>query len=149
MYVSLRADHAVRAVTEIAVASAEGRRMTCAEIASAQEIPLGSLQGILGDLRRATIVIARGRGPRGGYELLRSPTELSIVDVMRAVEGQPGTVHGVDPRRLAYPGPAEPLTKVWAHLYDVIASVVNETTIADLLGQPSSRPLDEDSSNKR
>jgi len=60
------------------------------DIAERQNIPPRFLEQIFQDLRRAGLVSSK-RGPRGGYQLTRSPREISLADVIRALEGQIST----------------------------------------------------------
>jgi Rrf2 family protein len=84
MRVSAKADYALRAVIELA--GAGDRPVKGERIAQAQEIPLKFLENILGDLRHAGIVSSQ-RGAEGGYWLARPSDEITVADVVRAVEG--------------------------------------------------------------
>src|SRR5438034_3436282 len=110
MRVSAKVDYALRAVIELAAAGdgpIKGER-----IAQAQKIPLKFLENILGDLRHAGIIRSQ-RGVDGGYWLARSADEITIADVIRAVEGPIANVRGVGPERVEYAGSAERLREVW------------------------------------
>ena len=91
--VTAKADYAVRAVLELAVDEGlvKGER-----IAHAQGIPLKFLENILIDLRHAGIVHAQ-RGAEGGYRLARDPAEVTLGEVIRAVEGPLASVRGEPP----------------------------------------------------
>src|SRR6478735_5109269 len=107
MRISAKADYAVRATIELAAAG-EGATVKGERLADAQQIPLHFLENILGDLKQAGIVATR-RGPEGGYRLARSPAEVSVADVIRAVEGPLASVRGDGPECLEYTGSAESL----------------------------------------
>src|ERR671936_763195 len=110
MRISARADYAVRAAVELAAA---GEGPTKGEaIAQAQSIPLKFLENILGDLRHSGIVRSQ-RGAEGGYWLARPAAEITVADVIRAVEGPLANVRGVSPERVEYVGSAAPLREVW------------------------------------
>lgn len=79
-----RGDYAVRAVLDLALHVESGRRKN-REIADAMDIPQTYLARILAQLVRAGLVQATA-GQDGGYVLARPPEELSILDVIRAVE---------------------------------------------------------------
>src|SRR5439155_22450303 len=98
-----KADYAVRAAVELA---GSGDLLTAEHMAQAQAIPVNFLENILRDLRRAGIVESR-RGQQGGYVLARPAEEISLADVIRAVEGPLADVRGQAPEALAYPGSAE------------------------------------------
>ena len=77
--------------------------MKVERIATEQRIPRNFLENILLDLRHAELVTSR-RGVEGGYRLARPATEISVADVIRAVEGPLASVRGVRPDELEYPG---------------------------------------------
>ncbi len=86
MRISAKADYAVRAVAELA--KADGDKPVKAErVASAQGIPLNFLENILGELRHAGIVRSQ-RGAEGGFRLAKPAGEITVADVIRAVEGR-------------------------------------------------------------
>ena len=135
MYVSARTDYAVRAMLVIA-ATAGDDLVKAATLASAQEIPLSFLQGILLDLRRAGLLHSH-RGTEGGYALSRPPHEITIGDVVRATNGALTAVRGLPVQIAAYRGAAVGLGEVWLAVHSAIEDVVDRTTLADLL---ASRP---------
>ena len=79
-----RGDYAVRLA--VALARENGQQATGPELASRTEVPSGFLPQVMGDLVRAGIVANR-RGRRGGYRLGRPASEVSLLDVVEAVEG--------------------------------------------------------------
>jgi Rrf2 family protein len=128
--VSAKADYAVRAAIELA--SADGGVVKGEEVAQAQDIPLHFLENILGELRHARIVESR-RGPEGGYRLARPAGEVTVADVVRAVEGPLATVRGERPESLQYSGSADPLQQVWIAVRANLRAVVETVTLADLV----------------
>jgi Rrf2 family protein len=128
MRTTAKADYAVRAAVELAAA---GEMVTADHVAQAQEVPLNFLENILRDLRRAGIVESR-RGQQGGYALARPAEEISVADVIRAVEGPLANVRGVAPEALEYPGAAERLRDVWVALRANVRAVLEHVTLADL-----------------
>jgi Rrf2 family protein len=129
MRISARADYAVRAAVELAAAG-EGP-MKGEAIAQAQGIPLKFLENILGDLRHAGIVRSQ-RGAEGGYWLARPADQITVADVIRAVEGPLASVRGGPPEEVAYAGAAEPLARVWIAVRASLRSVVERVTLADV-----------------
>jgi Rrf2 family protein len=123
-----KADYAVRAAVELAAA---GDMITADQIAQAQEIPVNFLENILRDLRRAGIVESR-RGQAGGYLLARAADEISIADVIRAVEGPLANVRGISPDALEYQGSSAKLREVWVALRASVRSVLEQVTLADV-----------------
>ncbi|HEY8408760.1 MAG TPA: Rrf2 family transcriptional regulator [Gaiellaceae bacterium] len=128
MRTTAKADYAVRAAVELA---AVGGLVNAEQIAQAQGIPLNFLENILRDLRRAGIVESR-RGQAGGYALARPAEQISVADVIRAVEGPLANVRGQAPETLAYPGAAEKLRDVWVALRANIRAVLEGVTLADV-----------------
>jgi len=130
MRVSAKADYAVRAAIELAAAAGEGP-VKGERIATAQSIPAKFLENILLDLRHAGLVSSQ-RGAEGGYWLARAPGEITVADVIRAVEGPIASVRGVRPDELEYTGSAEPLRDVWLELRTALRGVLEHVTLADL-----------------
>ena len=106
MRTTAKVDYAVRAALELARAHpADGSRpvpVTRHRIAEAQAIPSKFLEHILADLRRGGLV-ASVRGTDGGYWLQRPPENVSMADIIRAVEGPLADVRGERPETLDYP----------------------------------------------
>jgi Rrf2 family protein len=128
--VSAKTDYAVRALLELAVAN--GGPVKGERLAQAQAIPLKFLENILTDLRHAGIVRAQ-RGAEGGYWLARAADEVTLGEVIRAVDGPLASVRGEAPEDLAYDGAAENLRTVWVALRASMRSVVDEITLADVV----------------
>jgi Rrf2 family protein len=131
MRISAKADYAVRAAAELAAVSPEGRPIKGEQLAAAQGIPPKYLENILADLRHAGLVRTR-RGAEGGYALTRAPSEISIADVLRAVEGPLAAVQGTRPEGLHYDGAAARLPEVWVALRANLRAVLERVTLADL-----------------
>jgi Rrf2 family protein len=125
-----KADYAVRAAVELASVGT-GDPVKAEDVADAQSIPLNFLENILAELRRAGIVESR-RGAAGGYLLARPPEEISIADVIRAVEGPLANVRGMSPDALEYQGSAERLRDVWVALRANVRAVLEQVTLADV-----------------
>ena len=132
MRVSAKADYALRACVELASAE-DGVHVKGERIAQAQEVPLKFLENILGDLRQAGLVRSQ-RGVEGGYWLARPAAEITLADVIRAVEGPLANVRGVRPEAIEYAGSAEPLRDVWVAVRASLRAVLEETTLADVAG---------------
>jgi Rrf2 family protein len=129
MRISAKADYAVRASLELAAAGEEpvkGERL-----AEAQEIPLHFLEHILLELKHARLVRTR-RGARGGYWLARPADEITVADVIRAVEGPLANIHESAPEDLHYAGAAERLRDVWVAVRANLRGVLESITLADV-----------------
>jgi Rrf2 family protein len=129
MRVSAKADYAVRAAVELAAAGDDS--LTADVVAQRQQIPVQFLQKILHELRRARLVTSQ-RGPDGGHRLARRPSEITVADVLRAVDGPLAAVRGEPPETLQYAGAAVPLQEVWIALRTNVRAVLEGVTLADL-----------------
>jgi Rrf2 family protein len=129
--ISAKVDYAVRAAIELAAAG-EDDPVKGEVIAAAQDIPLNFLENILGELKHTRIVASR-RGAQGGYWLAKPASEVSLGDIVRAVEGPLATVRGEGPEGLRYKGTAEPLQNVWIAVRANLRTIMDETTLADLV----------------
>jgi Rrf2 family protein len=130
MRISAKADYAVRAMAELA-ASRDGRPMKGDQIAQAQAIPLKFLLNILSELKHARIVRSQ-RGADGGFQLARPAAEITLAEVIRAVEGPLASVHEVRPEEVTYQGAAESLRDVWIAVRANLRAVLEAVTVADL-----------------
>jgi Rrf2 family protein len=130
MRVSAKADYAVRAAAELAAAG-EGP-VKGGVLAEAQDIPLQFLEHILLELKHNGIVRAR-RGAKGGYWLAKPADEVSVADIVRAVEGPIAHVQSTPPEDIEYRGNSEPLQKVWIAVRANLRAVLEEVTLADLV----------------
>jgi Rrf2 family protein len=130
MRVSAKAEYAVRAAAELAAAGKgplKGDR-----IAEAQGIPLKFLENILAELRHAGIVQSQ-RGAEGGYWLAVPPSEVTLADVIRVVDGPLANVRGARPETVEYGGAASHLLEVWIAVRVSLRSVLERVTLADLV----------------
>jgi Rrf2 family protein len=157
MRLSARVDYALRAMAELAAASvpygdaatsvpvgdaeaaaAAGagaqpavRPVTADRLAAVQQIPPKFLESILLQLRRAGVVTAQ-RGPDGGYRLARLATEITLADVIRAIDGPLANGRGHRPEDLGYTGAAEALQEVWIALRASEREILELVSVADV-----------------
>src|SRR5690348_10216529 len=129
MRLSAKADYALRASLELAAAG-DGH-VKAEALARAQSIPLRFLEQILLDLKHAGLVQSQ-RGAEGGYWLAKAPAEISVADVIRAVEGPIANVRGDRPEQVEYAGAAEALREVWIAVRGNLRAVLETVTLADL-----------------
>ncbi|HWD65236.1 MAG TPA: Rrf2 family transcriptional regulator [Solirubrobacteraceae bacterium] len=130
MRISAKADYAVRAAVELA--AADGSKPVKAQrIANAQGIPLNFLENILGELRHAGIVRSH-RGAEGGFTLAKPAAQISVADIIRAVEGPLASVRGAPPEETEYSGASEALPRVWIAVRANLRKVVEHVTVADV-----------------
>ena len=129
MRLSARVDYALRAMAELAAASAP---RTVEQLAAAQRLPGKYLENILGELRRGGLLRSQ-RGPEGGHRLARPTPEISIADVIRALDGELANVRGNRPENLAYTGAAAPLQEVWIALRASERMILEGVTLAHVV----------------
>jgi Rrf2 family protein len=130
MRVTAKADYAVRAAVELAAGNSDAPRKVD-DVAKAQSIPLSFLENILTQLRSAGIVRSQ-RGPEGGYWLAHPAKDVTLADVIRAVEGPLVGVRGQRPEEVSYAGSAESLQQVWVALRANLRKVLERVTVADV-----------------
>jgi Rrf2 family protein len=130
MRVTAKSDYALRALVELALAES-GSPVSAEELGRLQDIPHGFLQAILSDLRRAGIVASR-RGKTGGWTLARDAADLTVADVLRAVDGPLVSVYDVRPEAVEYNERATALQHVWIASRAALRRVMDAVTIADL-----------------
>lgn len=149
MRISARVDYAIRAAAELARASGPAHRPIKGEVlAEAQGISRKFLENIFIDLRRAGIVRSL-RGAEGGYQLARPAEQVTLADIIRAVEGPLANVRDVRPDEVGYEGAAEHLQEVWIAVRASLREVLEAVTLAHLVsgrlpGEVTSRIEDPD-----
>jgi Rrf2 family protein len=129
--VSAKTDYALRAALELAAAPDE-RPVKGERIATAQAIPLRFLENILMQLRHAGLVESR-RGADGGYRLARPPADVTLADVIRAIDGPLAGVSGARPETLDFAGVAAPMRDVWIAVRASLRGVLERVTLADVV----------------
>ena len=130
MDISKKSDYAIRAILELA--STEAPSLTTEQIATSQRIPLHFLENIILDLRRADMLVTQ-RGAGGGCRLAQPPSAITLADIVRAVDGPLLRVQGSRPEAVQFDGVAKPLRDVWIAVRVSIRSVLESTTVADLV----------------
>ena len=101
-------------------------------LARRQTLPRKFLEAILGDLRRAAIVVSH-RGPSGGYTLSRPAAQISLGEIFRAVDGPLAEVRGLRPHETSYDGVAQHLPDVWVAVRAGLRRVLDGTSLDQLL----------------
>jgi Rrf2 family protein len=141
LQVSAKTDYALRAAAELARAADEERGPIKGEwISETQGIPKKFMENILHDLKRAGIVRTR-RGASGGYWLARPAEEISLAEVIRAVEGPLANVRGEWPEEVEYAGAAEALQEVWIAVRANLRAVLESVTLADIADGTLPKPI--------
>jgi Rrf2 family protein len=114
----------------------EGAAAQIKDIAERQGIPPRFLEQIFQDLRRAGLVSSK-RGPRGGYQLSRAARDISIGEIVRAVEGPISLCAGEeDALENGGDGASIQVTEaMFRELSARVESCFNEVTLEDLSDQ--------------
>jgi Rrf2 family protein len=128
---TLKADYAIRALAELAARS-DGAPVKAEELADAQNIPRGFLLGILGQVRNAGLITSQ-RGHDGGFALRRAPKQITLADIIRAVDGPLAMVGDDRPGEVTYKGAATILAEVWVAVRANLRAVLEHVTLADLV----------------
>jgi Rrf2 family protein len=131
MRISAKADYAVRAGIALAAPEQEGP-LKGDRISESQGIPLRFLENILGELRHSGLVQSQ-RGAEGGYWLAKPADEITVAEIIRAVDGPLATVRGERPEDLDYLGAAHKLQDVWVGLRANIREILETVTLADIV----------------
>ncbi|GAA2091080.1 RrF2 family transcriptional regulator [Actinomadura alba] len=129
MRLSARVDYALRAAAELTVAGSHP--VTAVQLAEAQQIPPKFLENILGQLRRSGLIRSQ-RGPDGGYWLARPAEQISLADIIRAIDGPLLGVRGERPEDLGYSGAARSLQEVWIALRASERSILEQVSLAHI-----------------
>lgn len=138
MRVSSKAHYGLRMMTEFAKAWGEGP-LSLGEVARTEHLPLAYLEQLAGQLRRGGLVTST-RGVHGGYGLTRSPEEISVLDVVRCVEGEVAPVECVAHSYVSGSCIREgdcSSRALWKRLKDSIDAVLSQTTLAELVSDSS------------
>ena len=113
MDISAKTDYAIRALLYLAESAGhDGAPVSVDTLAMRQTLPRKFLEAILGDLRRAGIVVSH-RGSSGGYVLARPAAQITLGEVFRVVDGPLAEVRGLRPHETSYEGVAQHLPVVW------------------------------------
>ncbi len=152
MMFSTKAEYGIRVMVELARQAGE-QPIPLAEIAERGGLPLAYLEHLVARLRKADLVASR-RGSRGGYMLARPAAEITMAEVVEALEGSIAPIECISEaadgsivcaRESGRAGtePPGPTKLLWTKVRFSIVSALRETTLADLLrgvSRPGARP---------
>jgi Rrf2 family protein len=130
--ISAKTDYAIRALLYLAESAGDGGTPVSVDtLAVRQTLPRKFLEAILGDLRRAGIVVSH-RGSSGGYVLARPAAQITLGEVFRVVDGPLAEVRGLRPHETSYEGVAQHLPVVWVAVRASLRRVLDGTTLEDV-----------------
>ena len=139
MMFSTKAEYGVRVMVELARRAGEDP-IPLAEIAAHDGLPLAYLEHLVARLRKAGLVDSR-RGSRGGYMLARPAGEITMAEVVKALEGSIAPIECISEAadgsivcsRESNPDHVCPTKLLWTRVRMSIVNTLRETTLADLL----------------
>jgi Rrf2 family transcriptional regulator, cysteine metabolism repressor len=139
MMFSTKAEYGIRVLVELASRDGEAP-VPLAEIAEANTLPLAYLEHLVARLRKAGLVESR-RGARGGYLLARPADDITMAEVVEALEGSIAPIECISAgsdgtircSRESDPDHACPTKLLWTRVRFSIVRTLAETTLADLL----------------
>ena len=131
MKISAKTEYACIAMLELASRQGSGEPVRIRKIAERHAVPPRFLVQILPQLNGAGLVRST-RGAAGGYHMERPPEQVSLGEVMRAIEGSGknnGTATSASPDSPA----VKALSQAWANVEAVQREMLNKITFAELL----------------
>src|SRR5436190_14999617 len=133
MRITHKVDYGVRVMTTIAEMQRQdpSHPVPRAVLAERDALPPGFLVDILGLLRNASLLRSH-RGGDGGWSLARPAEEITVADIIRALDGPLASVRGVRPHELDQQGGREPFISMWIAVRASLRSVLEHVTVADL-----------------
>jgi Rrf2 family transcriptional regulator, cysteine metabolism repressor len=143
MMFSTKAEYGVRVMVELARRAGEAP-IPLAEIAAHDGLPLAYLEHLVARLRKADLVSSR-RGSRGGYMLARPAAEITMAEVVEALEGSIAPIECISEAadgsivcsRESSLDHVCPTKLLWTRVRFSIVSTLRETTLSDLLLSPA------------
>ena len=142
MKLSTRGRYGIHAMYDLAVNYGDGpQSIKC--IAERQNIPEAYLEQLIAMLRRAKLVISN-RGAQGGYRLAREPREITVGDVLRALEGGLNLVDCLEEDDNCGKSCACPSRIVWMKIRDGLNQVVDGITLQDMMDEQKCRAAKEE-----
>jgi Rrf2 family protein len=131
---STRGEYGLRMMMDLARNYGQGPQ-PLSEVAKHEALPATYLEQLVGKLRKAGLVTST-HGVHGGYQLTRSPSQITVGEVMRILEGP------ISPMICATEGKTDPTCEreafcganiVWERVRDSVARALDSLTLADLV----------------
>ena len=142
---STKAEYGVRVMAHLArrshVGDGDAAPISLAAIAEAEGLPLAYLEHLVARLRRASLVESR-RGAHGGYTLARAADDITMAEVVGALEGEIAPIECISADsdgtlvcvRDGQPGHEPCPTKLlWTRVQGSIVRTLTDMTLADLV----------------
>ena len=135
MRVSSRSDYGVRALFDLSLRAGQGP-VHSKEIAARQDIPEAYLHQVLGALSRAGLIRST-RGPLGGHELALQPSQISLYDILTALDG-------VDPKPHPHPDGlrgSDIVHEIWHEMQEQNELLLRSVTLKTLVDRHADRDM--------
>ena len=133
MKATVKSDYACRAVETLAFHHPDVRPMRIEDIAGKGAIPANYLVQILIELKSKGLIQSR-RGKAGGYVLARPPREISVGDVLRAVQGDV-----LEMPLLAESRCPEEIKQAWRRIKEAAEGTADRITFEDICAQATGK----------
>jgi Rrf2 family transcriptional regulator, cysteine metabolism repressor len=138
---STKAEYGVRVMAHLAGTDGE-RPVSLGTIAEAEGLPLAYLEHLVQRLRRQGLVDSR-RGAQGGYTLARPAEEITMAEIVEALEGNLAPIECITPegqchREVAGETPC-PTKLLWTRVQGSIVRTLNEMHLSDLTTQTQTK----------
>ena len=130
MKLSTRGRYGIHTMYDLAL-NANGGPQSIKAIAGREGMPEAYLEQLIAVLKRAKLVTST-RGAQGGYVLARKPSEITVGDVLRALEGGLSLVDCLDEEEACGKSCACPSRIVWMKLRDGLNAIVDGITLRDM-----------------
>jgi Rrf2 family protein len=134
MKASVKSDYACRAVEALALHHPSARPLRIEEIAAREAIPANYLVQILIELKSKGLIQSR-RGKAGGYALAKAPREITVGDVLRAVQGDV-----LEMPLLAEARCPEEIKRAWRRIKVAAEEAADDVTFEEICAEAKSRP---------
>ncbi|MBI3630238.1 MAG: Rrf2 family transcriptional regulator [Candidatus Rokubacteria bacterium] len=137
MKISAKGEYAIKAMLDLSMHHSPGL-VSIQEIASRQSIPQRYLEQVLLQLKRAGLLRSK-RGAAGGYHLTKSPNDVTVGEVLRAVEGATAPFESARPARRSATDHANDLLELWEDLSKAVSQVIDRLTFGELAARAAQR----------
>jgi Rrf2 family cysteine metabolism transcriptional repressor len=130
----MKSRYAVRALTELARCEQNqpGKPVRLGDIAENRDMPLQFLEQVFATLRRSGVVRSR-RGAAGGYSLAKPASEITVLEVVAALDGIPSPAECT--QGLCSEAEECGAASIWIEAQKALERVLGGTTIGDLLAR--------------
>ncbi len=133
MKASVKSDYACRAVEALALRHPDSRPMRIEEIAEKEAIPANYLVQILIELKSGGLIQSR-RGKAGGYMLAKPPREITVGDVLRAIQGDVLEMPMLSESRCP-----EEIKRAWRRIKQAAEGAADGITFEDICAEATGR----------